>query len=269
MDNIDGEEDLFAIINDGTLTVVPDDGGEDDGSQYVNDSGVGMEEDRQGSDANAGMETDIDDCDEEQPLVEAASGKSTKKTKRGPTKAMAAGEHLTIDAVSHTGQPTAPKKSADAFRSQCGVVVRNDIPISIQEWNKPAKAEDRLGITYLDERSKDKLFDTLMSYFSLPDLDDEEQKKELLKMVKHWALMKMAELFHGYKKRLWREYSKKKKVPTFNGPLELQGRAWPEFVAYKESEDAKKKSAKNKINVEKKVYHHTMGPGGYTTALPK
>ena len=169
----------------------------------------------------------------------------------------------------YNGQPTSPKKAADAFRNQCGVVVRNHIPISIQEWNKPAKVEDRAGVTYLDDRSKDGLFETLMAHFSLPELDDEEQSKQMLKMVKHWTLKKMAELFCGHKKRLWREYSKKKKVPTFNGPLELQGRGWPEFVAYKESEDAKEKSAKNKKNAEKKVYHHTIGPGGYTTALPK
>jgi hypothetical protein len=268
MDNRDGEEDLFAIINDGTLTVVPDDGGEDDGSQFLNDSGVGMEEEPQGSDdADAQMETNSSADD--QHLVGPVSGKSTKKSKRGPTKAMTAGEHLKIETVSHNGQPTAPKKAADAFKNQCGVVVRNHIPISIQEWNKPAKVEDRAGVTYLDDRSKDGLFETLMAHFSLPELDDEEQSKQMLKMVKHWALKKMAELFRGYKKRLWNDYEKKKKVPIFTGPLELQKDAWPEFVKYKKSQEAIERSAKNKLNAEKKVYHHTMGPGGYTTAVPK
>ena len=108
-----------------------------------------------------------------------------------------------------------------------------------------------------------------MSHFSLPDLENEEQKKEMLKMVKHWTLKKMAELFRGYKKRLWATYKRDKKAPKFEGPLELQGRAWPAFVVYKESEDAKKKSAKNKANAQKKLYHHKMGTGGYRAAMPK
>ena len=41
-------------------------------------------------------------------------------------------------------------------------------------------------------------------------------------------------------------------------------------MAYKKSEEAQKRSATNKlINASKKVYHHTMGPGGYTYSMPK
>ena len=86
MDDRDGEEDLFTIITDGTLRVGPNDGGDqDDGSQYLNDSGQGMEEEEQlqGSDVEA--ETSNDDCDE-QALVKAGeptASKKTKKSKRG------------------------------------------------------------------------------------------------------------------------------------------------------------------------------------------
>ena len=41
------------------------------------------------------------------------------------------------------------------------------------------------------------------------------------------------------------------------------------ILAYKQSEEGKERSAKNKANAVKKVYHHTMGPGGYRIALPK
>ena len=40
-------------------------------------------------------------------------------------------------------------------------------------------------------------------------------------------------------------------------------------MAYKQSDKGKKRSAKNAANAEKKVYHHTMGSGGYRVALPK
>lgn len=135
MDGREGEEDLFTIITDGTLRVGPNDGGDqDDGSQYLNDSGQGMEEEEQlqGSDVEA--ETSNDDCDE-QALVKAGeptASKKTKKSKRGLAKEMAAGEHLIIESVFHTGEPAAPKTVATKFRNQCGVIVRDLIPISVQ-----------------------------------------------------------------------------------------------------------------------------------------
>ena len=87
--------------------------------------------------------------------------------------------------------------------------------------------------------------------------------------VKHFALKKMAEAFNAYKKRLWKEYQKKNRVPIFEGPLEKQKQHWPSFLAYKQSAEGKKRSAKNKANAAKKIYHHTMGSGGYRVALPK
>ena len=40
-------------------------------------------------------------------------------------------------------------------------------------------------------------------------------------------------------------------------------------MEFKESEAAKERSMKNKINAEKKKFHHVLGPGGYKTGLPK
>jgi hypothetical protein len=87
--------------------------------------------------------------------------------------------------------------------------------------------------------------------------------------VKHWTLKKMAELFRVWKKNLWNKYLKKKEVPVFEGHLSKQANHWKAFKEYKESEDAKTLSEKNKKNAENKVYHHKLGPGGYETAMPK
>jgi hypothetical protein len=63
---------------------------------------------------------------------------------------------------------------------------------------------------------------------------------------------------------------KEKKVPpVFKGTLEKWQPLWPEFVAYKESETAKERSKKNKVNAKKKKYHHKLGPGGYKLSVPK
>jgi hypothetical protein len=40
-------------------------------------------------------------------------------------------------------------------------------------------------------------------------------------------------------------------------------------LQYKESEVAKERSRKNKANAAKKIYHHTMGSGGYKTTVPQ
>lgn len=275
MDGREGEDDMFAIITDGTHPVGPNDGGDqDDGSQYLNDSGQGIEEEE--------AERSNDDCNE-QALVKAgepsaskkstkktsASTSSTKKSKRGPAKEMAAGEHLIIETVYHTGEPAAPRKVATKFRNQCGVIVRDLVPISVQEWNKPRKEDDRPGVTFVSDRVKNSLFDKLMTHFTLPPCDNEEQAKEMLENVKHWSLKKMAEAFNAYKKRLWNEYETEKRAPIFEGPLEKQRQHWPSFLAYKESEEGKERSATNKANAAKKKYHHTMGSGGYRIALPK
>jgi hypothetical protein len=79
----------------------------------------------------------------------------------------------------------------------------------------------------------------------------------------------MAELFRVWRKKLRKNYLKTKKVPIFEGYLAKQANHWKTFQEYKESEDANALSKKNKKNTDKKKYHHTLGPGGYETAIPK
>ena len=59
------------------------------------------------------------------------------------------------------------------------------------------------------------------------------------------------------------------KTPDFDNGYEKIKDYWTEFVAYKKSEDAKKKSATNKRNAGMKKYHHTMGPAGYAGSMAK
>ena len=46
----------------------------------------------------------------------------------------------------------AGKKIADKFVRQCGVLVKDQLPISLQEWRKPAKP--RPNVTFVDENQK-------------------------------------------------------------------------------------------------------------------
>ena len=110
MDGREGEEELFKIIDRSTtLPVGPNDGGgEDDGAQYLNDSGQGMEEEEQ----LQGPDVEADKTSDEQALVKAveptASTSSSKKTNRGPAQEMSSKEHLIIKQVYRSGKPPWP-----------------------------------------------------------------------------------------------------------------------------------------------------------------
>jgi hypothetical protein len=60
---------------------------------------------------------------------------------------LADGIKYNINEVVADGEPIAPAQNARKFISQCGVIVRDNIPITIQEWNKPK--EDR-EVSYVD-----------------------------------------------------------------------------------------------------------------------
>jgi hypothetical protein len=100
-----------------------------------------------------------------------------------------------------------------------------------------------------------------MAHFNLPECENEDAARQLRAKVKEWTLKKMAELFRVWKKKLWKNYLKTKEVPVFEGYLAKQANHWKAFQEYKESEDAKALSEKNKKNADKKKYHHTLGPG--------
>jgi hypothetical protein len=155
------------------------------------------------------------------------------------------------------------------------VIIRDTIPITIQEWNEPKKA--RVGASFVEKRSKRDLWKQLMENFILPPeyskFDDDGNEilggRERRRTVKEFALKKMAEAFWNYKKMLYVNFVMKKKTPVFEGAYEKLREQWPEFVAFKDSERAKEMSLKNKENAQKKTDHHGLGPGGYNTAVPK
>ena len=178
---------------------------------------------------------------------------------------MADDAHLIIETVSPEGEPTHPRKNASTFVSQCGVLVRDHIPISIREWNKTKNAD---GVSFVTDVDKEQLWESLISKFSLPKLASAELTEAMRLRVKHWALKKMAVLFNNYKNKLYKDYIKAGKAPEFTGPLEKQRDHWEAFLRYRESDVAKQRSEKNKANAAKKIYHHRMGTGGYKTFVP-
>ena len=106
---------------------------------------------------------------------------------------MKEGVKYNIEAFKPNGEPLAPKKIADKFIRQCRVLVKDQLPISLQEWREPAKP--RPGLTCVDDRQKLLLWETLMEHFTLPDhFTDADVEK-----VKDAALRKMAVAFNNHK----------------------------------------------------------------------
>ena len=101
-------------------------------------------------------------------------------------------ERFTITAIARDGQPIEPIRTKEAFSAQCGVLVRDMIPISIELWNRPK--DEELQVSFVEDRQKDDLWKALKVNFTLPEEDDPENPlKEPL--IKSFALKKMADLF--------------------------------------------------------------------------
>ena len=66
-------------------------------------------------------------------------------------------EKFTITAIAADGLPIEPKLTKDTFYAQCTVIVRDNIPISIKQWNKP-KGDDVPEGDYVTDRQKDDLW---------------------------------------------------------------------------------------------------------------
>ena len=178
---------------------------------------------------------------------------------------MSSDEKFEIIAIAPDGQPIEPLRTKSTFVAQCGVLVGDKIPISIQQWFKPAKEDPE--VSYVNDMQKNDLWTELKSNFTLPPEDNPENPvKE--KLIKSFALKRMAELFRRLKKEL-NKFVENNETPEFKGRYEKIRDHWPAFVAHKTLEKSKKMSATNKQNAAKKKHHHRTGSGGHLVARPK
>ena len=183
-------------------------------------------------------------------------------------------QRFTIEEIDDDGEPIAPEKHRRMFINQCGVLVRDNLPITIQEWNKSKKPGEESN-SYVTDDAKDDLWQKLIAHFILPPEYEEFEVDgitprpgglENRAKVKEWALSKIVELYRNQKKSLYAKYVAKKKTKDFKRVNEKLREQWPDFVQHKQSDKAKAKSAKNALNAANKKYHHKMGTGGYKSA---
>ena len=109
-------------------------------------------------------------------------------------------ERFTITAIAGDGQPTEPLLTKEAFSAQCGVLVTDMIPISIQLWNQPKNVDPQ--VPYVNDRQKDDLWTLLKENFTLPLEEDPK---------------KMADPYRRWKKELNTKFVDNGKIPEFTG----------------------------------------------------
>ena len=137
--------------------------------------------------------------------------------KMRPNKRLRQDERFTITAITNDGQPIEPRRTKEAFSAQCGAIVRDIIPISIRQWNKPKNEEPQ--VSYVTDRQKDDLWTSLKANFTLPPEED-PNKPVIEPLVKVCALKKMADPFTRWKNELKSTYVDKGKTPEFTGRFE-------------------------------------------------
>ena len=138
-------------------------------------------------------------------------------------------ERFTITEIADDGQPIEPKRTKDTFVHQCRAVVRDSVPIIIQEWNKKKDPE----VSYVQDRQKDDLWTSLKTNFTLPPEED-PNKPVIEPKVKAFALKKMADLFRNQKKELNTKFVDKGKTPEFTGQYEKIRDHWARICGLQE-----------------------------------
>jgi hypothetical protein len=108
-----------------------------------------------------------------------------------------------ITEVSDDGQPCAPKKIKDKYESQCGGIVRDNVPISYREWK--GKADNPHMVPDL---VKNLLLDEILKHFTLPEGVEPAN-------VKRWTLTRMATQFQKCKQQLDKDYIKKNRTSNW------------------------------------------------------
>ena len=150
--------------------------------------------------------------------------------RRGPKRKLRADERYTIIEIDRAGQPIEPLRTKQKFNAQCGVLVRDMIPISIEQWLKPKDKDSQ--VSYVSDRQKADLWTALQENFTFPPEEDPENpvKKP---MIKAYALKKMAELLRRWKNELKSSFDDQDKTPEFIGRFEKINDQWPTFVTKK------------------------------------
>lgn len=245
----DDDEIIYETIREGSSQYWHDDEGIEDPYRYLN--AEGNEEVNEEVNVEGNKEEAFGSQSQPSSVEKRARGQ------RGPARKIE-GRHV-ITGVGQDDRPIAPADAARNYVHHSGWVVRDNIPINIVNWHRRREHGDD-ELPFLPDAQKDMLWKTMLETFMI--LEEHQAK------VREWTLKRMAEQFQDFKGDLYKKYILKGLTPNFDNFPKLTDH-WNEFVAYKTGVVGQAKMTKNKANAAKKKYHHHLGSGGYSTAMPK
>lgn len=186
--------------------------------------------------------------------VQATSPAPKKRAKStGPIKKMGERSVNKIDdgvyVVTHVGprrEPLAPKMARAKFSSQCGAIVRDNIPITLKEWDK------------VTDGQKKHLWEELNKRIKFPKGTEEA--------AKNCALQRMDKSWHGWKNTLNTKFVQTGKT-LFAKYGKLSSAQWDEFVKFKTSLEEMAKSKKMSELAKKNKFPHCLGSSGYAPKI--
>nr|ABG22589.1 transposon protein, putative, CACTA, En/Spm sub-class [Oryza sativa Japonica Group] len=243
----DDEQILYDTIAEGSNQYWNEEEGNEDPKQYLNEEG-NVERDAEGNEEG--------NKEEEASGSQPSAGQKRARGQRGAAKKIE-GRHI-ITVVDEDDRPSAPAEVAKNFVRHGGWVVRDNVPVSKVYWRRTRARGDY--DSFVPESEKEMLWTTMLETFTLPAGTEN--------IVKQWTLKKMAEQFESFKGDLYKKYILKWLTPNFDVFPKLRDH-WDEFVAYKIGQQGRAMMDKNKENAAKKKYHHHLGSGGYSVAMPK
>nr|AAV44055.1 hypothetical protein [Oryza sativa Japonica Group] len=215
-----------------------------------------MERDSEGN-QEGHVERDVEGNQEEEASgSQPSAGQKRARGQRGAAKKLE-GRHI-ITEVDEDDRPSAPAEAAKNYVRHSGWVVRDNMPVSTVYWRRTRACGDHES--FAPDSEKEMLWTAMLETFTLPAGTEDK--------VKRWTLKKMAEQFQSFKGDLYQKYILKGQTPNFDTFPKLRDH-WDEFVAYKAGQQGQAMMERNKENAAKKKYHHHLGSGGYSVAMPK
>nr|ABB47112.2 transposon protein, putative, CACTA, En/Spm sub-class [Oryza sativa Japonica Group] len=222
--------------------------------EYLNEEG-NVERDTEWNE-EGNVERDAEGNEEEASGSHPFAGQKRAHGQRGAAKKIE-GRHI-ITEVDEDGRPSAPVEAAKNYIHHSGWVVRDNVLVSKVYWHRTRARGD--NDSFVPESEKEMLWTTMLETFTLPAGTEN--------IVKQWTLKKMAEQFQSFKGDLYKKYILKGLTPNFDVFPKLRDH-WDKFVAYKTGQQGQAMMVRNKENAAKKKYHHHLGSGGYSVAMPK
>jgi inorganic triphosphatase YgiF len=143
-----------------------------------------------------------------------------------------------------------PDSARKKFSMLCGIVARERVPITLQDWRKLGKVE------------RDKVKNEIMKYFNITRADDK------IRAELRAALMTACKAWKQWKYTLMTEFVERNKIPL-KLFLWIGVETWCEFVKQKSSHEFVEKSKAARLLAQTYKNHHGMGTAGYAGSEPK